>query len=85
MPEFRVVPDALRERDPVRRGRPPASPLARALLSGQTTFVPGNKKGWGNLYKLAANNNKRCRTKSTEINGEHGTLIWFDDKEDERV
>lgn len=79
MNDFRVVPDALRERDPIRRGRPPASPRARALLSGQTIFVPGDKKGWGNLYKLAKNNDKKARTKSTEINGERGTLIWFED------
>lgn len=81
MPEFRVVPDALRERDPIRRGRPPASPVARALLSGQTLFFSGDKKGFGNLYKLATNNNKKARTKSTEINGERGTLVWFEDIE----
>lgn len=79
MPEFRVVPDNLRERDPIRRGRPPASPLAQALLKGQTVFIPGSKKGWGNLYKLAKNNNKKARTKSTEINNEQGTLIWFEE------
>ncbi len=79
MSDFRVVPDVLRERDPIRRGRPPASPIARALLSGQTIFIAGDKKGWGNLYKLAKSNNKKARTKGTEINGERGTLIWFED------
>lgn len=79
MPDFRVVPDNLRERDPIKRGRPPATPLARALLAGQTVFIPGDKKGWGNLYKLAGNNNKKARTKSTVINDENGTLVWFED------
>lgn len=80
MSDFRVVPDNLRERDPIRRGRPPVSPLARALLSGQTVFISGDKKGWGNLYKLAKNNGKKARTKSTEINNERGTLVWFEDQ-----
>ena len=82
MPEFRTVPDSLRERDPIRRGRPPASPLAQALLSGKTVFIAGEKRGWGNLYKLANNNNKKARTKTTIINDERGTLIWFEDKGD---
>jgi hypothetical protein len=80
MPEFRTVPDSLREREPIRRGRPPVSPLAQALLSGQTVFIAGEKKGWGNLYKLAANNNKKARTKKTILNDEIGTLVWFEDK-----
>lgn len=79
MTQFRVVPDVLREREPIRRGRPPATPLAQALLKGQTVFVPGAKKGWGNIYKLAKNNGKKARTKSTDVNGEVGTLIWFED------
>lgn len=78
MPDFRVVPDNMRERDPIRRGHAPVSPLAQALLKGQTVFYPGEKKGWGNLYKLAKNNGKKARTKSTMINAEHGTLIWFE-------
>lgn len=79
MPEFRTVPDNLRERDPIRRGRPPATELARVLLSGRTIFVPGTKKGWGNLYKLAKNHSKQAHTKTTSINDEQGTLIWFED------
>jgi len=78
MTEFRVVPDNLREREPVRRGRPPVTPLAQALLKGQTVFIVSEKKGWGNLYKLAKNNGRRARTKSTIINDEVGTLIWFE-------
>jgi hypothetical protein len=54
--------------------------LAKALLTGQTVFIPGAKKGWGNLYKLAANNDKSAHTKKTILNDEVGTLIWFDDK-----
>jgi len=77
--EFKIVPDVMREREAVRRGRPPASPLAQALLKGQTVFIPGKKQGWGNLYKLAKTHDKKCRTKSTDINGEIGTLIWFED------
>lgn len=79
MTEFRVVPDSLRERDPIRKGRPPTSPLTQALLEGQTVFIPGAKKTWGNIYTLAKNHNKKARTKHTEINGEEGTLIWFED------
>ena len=79
MTEFRVVPDNMRERETVRRGRPPVTPLAQALLKGQTVFVSGPKKGWGNIYKLAKNNGFKARTKSTLVNDEVGTLIWFEE------
>jgi hypothetical protein len=76
---FRVVPDNLREREPIRRGRPPTSPLSEALLMGKTVFIPGAKKTWGNLYTLAKNNDKKARTKFTVINDVEGTLVWFED------
>lgn len=79
MTEFRVVPDVLREREPVKRGRVPKSPLAKALLAGKTVFITTDRKTWGNLYKLASNHDKRARTKRTIINGDEGTLAWFED------
>jgi hypothetical protein len=79
MTEFRVVPDVLREREPVKRGRTANSPLAKALLSGKTVFITTDRKTWGNLYKLASNHGKRARTKRTLINGDIGTLAWFED------
>lgn len=81
MTDFRVVPDVLREREPVRRGRTPKSPLAKALLSGKTVFIEGDKKAWGNLYKLAKNHGKRAKTKRTSLNGDIGVLAWFEDNE----
>jgi hypothetical protein len=81
MTGFRIVPDSLREREPVRRGRSPTSPLAKALLAGSTVFIPGPKKTWGNLYTLAKNHNKKARTKTTLINGDAGILVWFEDQE----
>ncbi len=79
MKTYRIVPDSLREREPIRRGRPPISPLTRDLLAGLTVFQTGPKKTWGNLYTLAKNHGRKCRTKSTIINEEEGTLIWFED------
>lgn len=79
MSDFKIVPDVLRERKPLRRGRPPEKPLTKALLSGQTVFIPGPKKGWGNLYTLAKNHGMKARTQTTDINGEIGTLVWFED------
>jgi len=78
MTEFRVVPDVLREREPVKRGRSPTSPLAKSLLAGKTVFITTDRKAWGNLYKLASNHNMRARTKRTIINGDIGTLAWFE-------
>jgi hypothetical protein len=79
MIDFRIVPDVLREREPVRRGRTARSPLSKALLSGKTVLITG-ERGVGNLYKLAVNHNMRARTKKTLINGEIGTLAWFEDE-----
>jgi len=79
MNEFRIVPDVLREREPVKRGRTPNSPLAKALLAGKTVFITEDRKTWGNLYKLASNHGMRARTKRTTINGDIGTLAWFED------
>lgn len=78
MTAFREVPDVLREREPVRRGRTAKSPLAKALLAGKTVFITEDRKTWGNLYKLASNHGMRARTKRTIINGEEGTLAWFE-------
>jgi hypothetical protein len=81
MTEIRIVPDFLREGAPVRRGRTPTTALSKALLSGKTVFITGPKKTWGNIYVLAKNHDKKARTKSTDINGTVGTLIWFEDIE----
>lgn len=79
MTTFRVVPDILREREPLLRGRIPKNPLSKALLSGQTVFITGPKQTWGSLYTLARNHNKKAKTKRTIINGDEGTLAWFVD------
>lgn len=81
MTQFRVVPDALREREPLIRGRIPKNPLSKALLNGQTVFITGKKQTWGSLYTLARNHNKKCKTQRTIINGEEGTLAWFAEEE----
>jgi hypothetical protein len=83
MNDWRIVPDNLREREPIRRGRAPKNKLSRALLNGQTIFIQGENKTFGSLYTLAKNHNKRCVTQRTEINNERGTLIWFEDLEPE--
>lgn len=79
MSEWRIVPDNLRERKPVRRGRAPKNELSQRLLNGSTVFIEGQNKTFGSLYTLAKNHNKVCKTQRTEINGEQGTLIWFED------
>jgi hypothetical protein len=81
MTEFRIVPDVLREREPVRRGRTPRSPLSKALLSGKTVLIKGGRVG--NLYKLASNHNMRAKTKKTILNEETGTLAWFEEINEE--
>lgn len=81
MTDFRPVPDDLREREPITKGREPKSKLSRALLSGGTFFVPGDRKTWGSIYSLAKNHNKTAHVKRTDINGEVGTLLWFEDIE----
>jgi hypothetical protein len=81
MIEFRTVPDDLREREPIQKGREPKSKLSRALLNGGTQFVPGTRRAWGSLYNLAKNHNKVAHIKRIEINGEEGSLIWFEDIE----
>lgn len=77
---WRPVPDSLREREPIRKGRAPKSKLSRALLSGSTIFVVGQNKTFGSLYTLAKNHNKVCKTQRTELNDEYGTLVWFEDQ-----
>lgn len=79
MSTFRIVPDAMREREPLVRGRIPNNPMSKALLAGQTVFITGPKRTWGSLYTLAKNHNKRARTKRTVVNGDEGTLAWFED------
>lgn len=76
---WRIVPDNLREREPIRRGRAPKNELSRKLLNGSTIFVAGQNKTFGSLYTLAKNHNKVCKTQRTEINGEYGTLVWFEE------
>lgn len=80
MANFKVVPDVLREREPLVRGRIPRNPLSKALLNGQTVFITGKNQTWGSLYTLAKNHNKQCKTKRTIINTESGTLAWFEDR-----
>lgn len=77
MTNFKVVPDVLREREPLVRGRIPRNPLSKSLLNGQTVFITGKKQTWGSLYTLAKNHNQQCKTKRTTINGDEGTLCWF--------
>jgi hypothetical protein len=78
MVSFRSVPDEMREREPIVRGREPKSELSKALLAGGTYFIPGARKTWGSIYNLARNHNKVAHVKRTVINGESGTLIWFE-------
>jgi hypothetical protein len=82
---FRIVPDSLRLREPLYKGRPPTSDLTKALLNGSTVFIPGPKKTWGNLYTLAKNHNMRAKTKTTVINEEAGVLVWFEKVADDNV
>lgn len=82
MTTFKVVPDVLREREPLVRGRIPRNPLSKALLNGQTVFITGKKQTWGSLYTLAKNHNKQCKTKRTTINNDEGTLCWFEERRD---
>jgi hypothetical protein len=78
--EFRVVPDIIRNRDPVVRGRRPVSQLSQSLLKRKTVFVPSEvKKTWGNIYRLAKNHGLRARVRQTNINGEEGYVMWFED------
>lgn len=79
MTNFKVVPDNLREREPLTRGRVPKNPLSKALLNGQTVFISGPKQTWGSLYTLAKNHEKKAKTKRTVLNNEEGTLCWFED------
>ena len=76
---YRIVPDSLRERDPIKRGRDVVNQKSKDLLLGKTIFEPGAKKTWGHLYKLASNHQMKCRTKTTVVNDEYGTLIWFEE------
>lgn len=82
--EYRIVPDVLRAREPVRRGKKPTSQLALDLLAGKTVFITGRKKTWGNIYTLASNHGKKARTKTTTLNQETGVLIWFEDNDEQR-
>ena len=81
MTQFRIVPDNLRDREPLVRGRIPRNPLSKALLNGQTVFITGKKLTWGSLYTLAMNHGRKAKTQRTIINGEEGTLAWFTDDE----
>lgn len=81
MTQFRIVPDNLRDREPLVRGRIPRNPLSKALLNGQTVFITGKKQTWGSLYTLARNHGRKAKTQRTIINGEEGTLAWFTDDE----
>lgn len=79
MTDFRIVPDVLREREPLVKGKGPVSDLSRALLRGSTIFISGPAKTWGSLYSLAKNHGKYAKTKRVIVNDEEGTLVWFTD------
>lgn len=76
--DFDIVPDNLREREPIKRGRSPKNKLSRALLNGSTLFIRGSNKTFGSLYNLAKNHNMKCRTQRTTLHNEEGTLVWFE-------
>jgi hypothetical protein len=78
---YRTVPDSLRDREPVKRGRSPSNDLSKRLLKGQTIFIEG-KNNFGSIYTLAKNNGKQARTKKTTINEVEGTLIWLEEGDD---
>lgn len=80
MTDFRIVPDVMREREPLIKGKAPVSDLSKALLRGSTVFIPGAIKTWGSLYALAKNHGKYAKTKRVLINNEEGTLVWFVDE-----
>ena len=83
MDKFRVVPDSLRNRDPVARGRKPHSLVSLALLGGQTIFLYAKKgKTWGSLYRLAKKHKMQARVRWTTINREEGYVIWFENEND---
>lgn len=80
MTSFRVVPDVMREREPLTKGKAPISDLSRALIRGSTVFISGPPKTWGSLYTLAKNHGKFAKSKRVLINDEEGTLVWFVDE-----
>jgi hypothetical protein len=79
--DWRIVPDSLRDREPIRRGKPPSSDLSIQILAGKTVFVKEGKNTFGSIYNLAKSHNKRARTKKTTINDQIGTLVWLEDIE----
>lgn len=85
MSDYKIVPDSLRDREEVRQGRAPESPLSKDLLAGKTVFIPGKGKGFGSAYKLASNRGLKAHTKRTTINGERGTLVWFEERAESEV
>lgn len=78
-PNFRIVPDVLRDTE-TSKGHPINSPISKALLSGKTIIFVGPKKTWGSLYTLAKNHKKKAHIKTIVLNNEKGTLIWFDEQ-----
>lgn len=76
--KHRTVPDVLREREPLSRGRKPQTELSLDLLAGKTKFVT-DQSNFGSLYTLAKNHGKKCIVKKTKLNEEVGMLVWFED------
>lgn len=72
----RIVPDSLREREPLRKGKP-IGQLSKDLLAGKTWFET-KKINFGSFYTLARNHGMVCKTKRTKINDEVGVLVWFE-------
>lgn len=83
MNDYRIVPDIIRNRDPVARGRKPKSGISQMLLQKRTVFVPSDtKKTWGNIYRLAKSHGLKAHIRQTDINGEQGYVMWFEDSID---
>ena len=84
MEEFRVVPDAIWNREPpTKRGRKPTNKLSKMLLTRKSVFYrTTEKKTWGNIYRLAKNHGYRARIRQTSINDEKGYLMKFFKDED---
>ena len=82
MTEFRIVPDIVRNREPVKRGRKPSG-VSKKLLQERTVFIPTTeKKTWGNLYRLAKSHGLQAKVRwEDDYFGEQGYTIWFIDKD----
>lgn len=84
MHNYRIVPDSVRNRGIVTRGRRPTNKLSLDLLAGKTVHVQDTKgKTWGSIYKLAKNHNMRAHIRWEELNDEKGYTMYFLDRDKE--